>query len=61
MFHGLTRSACRQLAFEYAKSTGKKFPSNWEKNQKAGKDWFYGFVKRQKVLALRLPEATSVA
>ena len=61
MFHGLTRDACRQLAFEYAKTTGKKFPSDWEKNQKAGKDWFYGFVKRQQVLALRLPEATSLA
>ena len=61
MFHGLTRDACRQLAFEYAKTTGKKFPSNWEKNQKAGKDWFYGFVKWQQVLALRLPKATSLA
>ena len=61
MFHELTRCACRQLVFEYAKSTGKKFSSNWEKNQKAGKYWFYGFVKRQQVLALRLPEATSLA
>ena len=61
MFHGLIRDACRQLAFEYAKTTGKKFSSNWETNQKAGKDWFYDFAKRKLVLALRLPEARSLA
>ena len=61
IFHGLTRDAYRQLAFEYANTTGKNFPSNWEKNQKARKDWFYDFVKRQHVLALRLQEATSSA
>ena len=61
MFHGLSRDACRQLAFEYAQVNNKKFPSSWKTNSKAGKDWFYGFLRRQSLLSLRLPEATSLA
>ena len=61
MFHGLSRDACRQLAFEYAQVNNKKFPSSWKTNSKAGKDWFYGFLRQQSSLSLRLPEATSLA
>ena len=61
MFHGLSRDACRQLAFEYAQVNNKKFPSSWKTNSKAVKDWFYGFLRRQSSLSLRLPEATSLA
>uniref|UniRef100_H2YBW1 DDE-1 domain-containing protein n=1 Tax=Ciona savignyi TaxID=51511 RepID=H2YBW1_CIOSA len=55
MFHGLTRIDCRRLAFQYAQSNKKKIPSSWAEKEIAGKDWFLGF------LALRMPEATSLA
>lgn len=60
MFHGLTRGNCRRVAFQYAKSDNK-YPASWENNGMAGKDWFYGFLQRQETLAVRLPEATSLA
>ena len=59
-FHGLSIEKCRELAFEYAKCNGVNIPSNWEKEKKAGKDWFMEFRKRHS-LANRVAEATSLA
>ena len=61
MFHCLTRGSCRRLAFAYAVANDKKIPPSWSKNKMAGSTWFSGFVRRNRQLALRLPEATSLA
>ena len=61
MFHGLTRQRCCAFAYQYAVSHEKKIPASWTKNESAGFAWFSAFVKRRQNLALRLPEATSLA
>ncbi|GAB0097645.1 HTH CenpB-type DNA-binding domain [Sergentomyia squamirostris] len=63
---GLTLTQLRELAYEYAKELRKQFPENWEAIYdeygvmqtpgRAGKDWCYGFIKRNK-----RPEFTSLA
>lgn len=58
MFHGLSMSRCRTLAFEFAKRNGINVPPSWDREQKAGHDWWLGFKQRQS-LAIRVPEATS--
>ena len=59
-FHGLSVEKCRALAYEFAKRNDTSVPANWDKEQKAGKDWFYAFRDRHK-LAVRAPEPTSLA
>lgn len=61
MCYGLTYTQTRKLSYEYAVKINKKFPTSWEKNQFAGLDWIYGFMKRNKELTLRKPENTSLA
>ena len=41
--HGLSAKSARKLAYRYAIKVNKFFPSDWEKNKSAGKDWFSGF------------------
>ena len=36
-------------------------PDNRKKNKLAGVDWFTGFMRRHPALAIRQPEATSLA
>ena len=59
--HGLSAKSSRELACQFAIKVNKFFPSNWEKNKSAGKDWLSGFLKRFPELSLRKPEATSLA
>lgn len=40
-FHGLSVEKCRALDFEFAKKNAILVPANWERENKAGKDWFY--------------------
>lgn len=54
-FHGLSVEKCRALDFEFAKKNAILVPANWERENKAGKDWFYWFKGRHK-LAVRAPE-----
>lgn len=61
LHHGLTPKAARKLAFEFAKANNKRMPQSWEENKLAGEDWFTLFLKRNQDVAIRTPEATSLA
>ena len=61
MFHGLTQTSARKLAYEMAYTNGIKYPSSWDENKTAGKEWMIGFLSRHPNLSLRQPEATSLA
>lgn len=58
MHYGLTTVQVRKLAYE---SLNLNYPAKWEENKIAGKDWMYGFRKRNPDLSLRRPENTSAA
>ncbi|KAH9632846.1 hypothetical protein HF086_013633 [Spodoptera exigua] len=57
---GLTRTAVQELAFELAERNGISHKFNVQK-RKAGQEWLEGFLKRNKDISLRKPEATSAA
>ncbi|KAB0803029.1 hypothetical protein PPYR_05215 [Photinus pyralis] len=61
MYHGLTPTATRRLAYEFADQNHLKVPDSWKANKLAGKDWFTGFLTRQPELCIRTPENTSLA
>lgn len=61
MFHGLTQTSARTLAYEMATVNKIPCPDSWKKNGAAGQDWMKGFLKRHPSLSLRLPEATSLS
>lgn len=61
LHHGLPPIAARKLAYEFAKANNKAIPEPWNRNNCAGRDWFTNFLKRNKNLSLRTPEATSLA
>lgn len=61
LHYGLSTKTTRRLAFEYASVNSRKYPKTWNENKSAGKEWLLGFMKRQPQLALRTPEATSMA
>ncbi|KYN06058.1 PREDICTED: uncharacterized protein LOC108783334 [Cyphomyrmex costatus] len=60
IYFGLTVLEARVLAFSYAVKLNKA-PENWRNNKTAGIEWFRGFMRRHPRLALRTPEATSLA
>lgn len=60
MHYGLTRHEMMVLAYEFAKSIGKKYPSSWDTNKQAGLKWLTDFLKKHP-LSLRKPRATSIA
>lgn len=57
---GLTRSSVQELAYQLAEKNGFSHRFNRQK-QKAGQDWMDGFLRRNKDISLRKPEATSAA
>ena len=59
-FHGLSVTKFRAIAYEYAKSNCIPIPESWDREEKAGKDWFLSFKDRNK-LAVRIPESTFLA
>jgi len=57
--YGLTSSDVRAIVFEFCQKN--KIPNNFnEKEQKAGKKWMRGFLKRHENLSIRKPEAVSI-
>lgn len=61
IYFGLSATEARVLAFELAVKLNKNIPENWGVNERAGPDWFNGFLKRHPKLSMRTPEATSLA
>lgn len=57
LYNGVTAIEVRDLAYKFAKKLKKKVPPNWMKNQKAGPDWFEGFMRRHPKLWIRKPDA----
>ena len=61
MYYGLTVQQLRKLAYQYAKINKIQYPSIWDTTQQAGRDWYRGFLERNRSLSLRTPEATSMS
>lgn len=59
LFYGLSPLQVRNAAFIYAEKHNIKHNLNKERKL-AGKDWLYGFLKRNPSISIRQPEATSM-
>lgn len=59
MFYGLSPIQFRKLAFAYAEANGIQHSFNKD-TKLAGKDFYYGFLKRHPEISLRKPEGTSL-
>ncbi|ESO94684.1 hypothetical protein LOTGIDRAFT_144925, partial [Lottia gigantea] len=46
MFHGLSLTKCRVLAYKFASQNQINMPVSWVTNCKAGTDWWLGFRSR---------------
>ena len=58
---GLTYVEARKLPYQFATKLKIQYPQSWDKEQIAGVDWVYAFMKRSPGLSLRTPENTSMA
>ena len=59
-FYGMTTVQLRQLAFEFAERN--QLCHNFDRSARAaGTDWLAGFLKRNPVISLRMPEMMSLA
>ncbi|XP_052749770.1 uncharacterized protein LOC128200420 [Galleria mellonella] len=61
MFYGLGPKDVRRLAYDCAIKFAITVPDSWQKNKMAGKDWMTAFLKRNRSLSIRKPEATSLS
>lgn len=61
MHYGLSPLESRKLAYQYAVRLNVKYPDSWTRNERAGKEWFFGFMRRHSSLSIRRPEATSLS
>lgn len=61
MHYALTLLQILQLAYEFAKKLGCRYPSSWNASKCSGMDWISGFRKRNTNISLRKPENTSAA
>ena len=59
--HQLTPNATRKLTYKWATALKLKFPPSWELNERAGVNWFKGFMKHNASLSIRKLENTSQA
>ncbi|KAI0239419.1 hypothetical protein LSAT2_009829, partial [Lamellibrachia satsuma] len=59
-FHGMTRNKRRALIVEYALKNNVTVPNSWKENGMTGEHFWISFKERNR-LAIRTPEATSLA
>lgn len=60
IYYGLTIRELKQLAYEFAKKISVKYPTSWDINSEASKDWYYyTFMHRHKNIFLRTPKQIS--
>lgn len=48
------------MAYDLAKKLTIDYPAIWDKNKKAGRHWYYNFIRRHPELVLRIPEQISI-
>lgn len=61
IYFGLTPTEVRRLTYQFSVAHQVKIPERWTETNVAGPDWFSAFHKRHPLLAIRTPEATSLA
>lgn len=59
-YYGLSINELRELAYQLAVKTEVPFPSSWNTEKMAGRNWYYKFIRRHPQLVLRTPEQTSI-
>jgi len=59
IYYGLTIRELVTMAYEFAKKSGVRYPTEWDVHGQASKDWYYAFMHRHPNLSLRMPEQTS--
>lgn len=60
ILYGLHIRDLKKVVYLFAKEINVKYPSQWDTHQRAGEDWYLGFMKRHRNLSLRTPEQTSL-
>ncbi|XP_018571176.1 uncharacterized protein LOC108910910 [Anoplophora glabripennis] len=58
-FYGISSTELRRACFEYVEVNNIRHPFNTEKKI-AGRDWYYGFLKRNSDITVRTPEPISL-
>ncbi|KAI9562464.1 hypothetical protein GHT06_009897 [Daphnia sinensis] len=61
IYHGITTTDMRRLAYQYATQEKCIVPLSWSVKKEAGRDWLSGFMRRHQDLSIRKPQATSLS
>lgn len=61
MHYGLRPTDTKKLAYKYARAVNIEIPPKWDEEEKTGREWLFGFFRKNSRLGLRTPEATSLS
>ena len=61
VYFGLNPINISKLAYQCAAAAIIGMPDSWRSKKSAERDWFFSFMNRHPALAIRKPEATSLA